>query len=117
MTHLHIIKIKFKILKVFFKSIYQYYYLQAYIKNFTLAIRNEFAPHGITVQLVTPMYVQTKMNAFSEKILKGNILIPDVKSYTKSAVFTLGKTHKTTGYWSHGIQVCFIYILNLFILN
>lgn len=63
------------------------------------------------------MYVQTKMNAFSEKILKGNILIPDVKSYTKSAVFTLGKTHKTTGYWSHGIQVCFIYILNIFILN
>jgi len=31
--------------------------------------------------------------------------MPDVESYTKFAVFTLGKSSQTTGYWSHGLQV------------
>lgn len=78
-----------------------------YVKNFTLAIQHEFSPYGITVQLVTPMFVRTKMNDYSSTVMSGgNILIPDVQSYTKSAVFSLGKTNETTGYWSHGIQVC-----------
>lgn len=76
------------------------------MKNFTLAIQQEFSPYGITVQLVTPMFVRTKMNDYSTTVMAGgNILIPDVQSYTKSAVFSLGKTNETTGYWSHGIQV------------
>lgn len=50
------------------------------------------------------MFVQTKMNDYSTSVMKGNILVPDVESYTKSAVFTLGKSSKTTGYWSHGLQ-------------
>lgn len=86
-----------------------------YVKNFTLAIQHEFAPYGITVQLVTPMFVRTKMNDYSSTVMSGgNILIPDVQSYTKSAVFSLGKTSETTGYWSHGIQVS---ILHKYYLN
>lgn len=58
------------------------------------------------MQLVTPMYVKTKMNNYSSSVMtSGNILIPDVQSYAKSAVFSLGKTSETTGYWTHGIQV------------
>lgn len=53
---------------------------------------------------MTPLFVQTKMNEYSTTVMKGSILVPDVKSYTKSAVFTLGKSSKTTGYWSHGLQ-------------
>lgn len=75
------------------------------MKNFTLAIQKEFAPYGISIQLVTPMYVRTKMNNYSTTVMAGSILFPDVESYTKSAVFCLGKTNETTGYWSHGIQV------------
>lgn len=75
------------------------------MKNFTLAIQHEFAPYGICVQLVTPMFVRTKMNEYSTSVMAGNILIPDVHSYTRSAVFSLGKTGETTGYWSHGLQV------------
>lgn len=68
------------------------------------------------------MFVQTKMNDFSTSVMRGNILIPDVESYTKSAVFTLGKSSKTTGYWSHGndifnsysvLQCKFYYLLGL----
>ncbi|CAO1336764.1 unnamed protein product [Diamesa serratosioi] len=77
---------------------------KVYVKNFTLAIRKELEPFNVQVQLVTPMFVLTKMNEYSTSVMKGNILIPDVESYTRSAVFTLGKSSKTTGYWSHGLQ-------------
>lgn len=76
------------------------------MKNFTLAIQNEFAKYGISVQLITPLFVRTKMNNYSTTVMAGSILFPDVESYTKSAVFTLGRSSETTGYWSHGIQVC-----------
>lgn len=75
-----------------------------YVKNFTLALQYELAPYGIDVQLITPMFVRTKMNEYSTTVMAGNIFCPDVVSYTKSAVFTLGKTDRTTGYWSHGLQ-------------
>lgn len=99
---------------------------KVYVKNFTLgerdtqniikcfgikifffsltAISKELEDYNVQVQLVTPMFVQTKMNDYSTSVMKGNILVPDVESYTKSAVFTLGKSSKTTGYWSHGLQ-------------
>lgn len=70
-----------------------------------LALSKELEEHNIQVQLVTPLFVQTKMNNYSTSVMKGNILMPDVESYTKFAVFTLGKSSQTTGYWSHGLQV------------
>jgi 17beta-estradiol 17-dehydrogenase / very-long-chain 3-oxoacyl-CoA reductase len=77
---------------------------KAYVRNFTLALQYELAPFGITVQLITPLFVTTKMNQFSTTVMSGGILVPDAESYTRSAVWTLGKTSKTTGYWSHGLQ-------------
>ena len=50
------------------------------------------------------MFVQTNMNNYSTSVMKGNVLVPDAESYTKSAVFTIGKSSRTTGYWSHGLQ-------------
>lgn len=70
-----------------------------------MSIEKEFAPYGIYVQLVAPMYVRTKMNNYSSTVSNGGILFPNVDAYTRSAVFCLGKTSETTGYWSHGIQV------------
>lgn len=78
---------------------------QIYVKNFTLAIQSELAKYGIYVQLITPLFVRTKMNNYSTTVMAGSIMFPDVESYTKSAFFTLGRTNVTTGYWSHGIQV------------
>lgn len=82
------------------------------MKNFTLALQYEYAPYGITVQLVTPLFVRTKMNNYSTTVMSGgNILIPDVETYTKSAVASLGRTNETTGYWLHGIQVNLLFHL------
>ncbi|XP_058447888.1 inactive hydroxysteroid dehydrogenase-like protein 1 [Malaya genurostris] len=77
---------------------------KAYIHNFTLALQYELEPFGITCQLVSPLFVTTKMNSFSDSLMAGGIFIPNAESYAKHAVFTLGKTKQTTGYWSHGIQ-------------
>uniref|UniRef100_A0A1A9UVE8 Inactive hydroxysteroid dehydrogenase-like protein 1 n=1 Tax=Glossina austeni TaxID=7395 RepID=A0A1A9UVE8_GLOAU len=74
-----------------------------YIKSLTLAMAQELSEHNIAVQCVTPMFLVTKMNQYSETIMKGNLLIPQVQTFTRSAVFTLGKTVETTGYWSHVI--------------
>ncbi|XP_055642784.1 inactive hydroxysteroid dehydrogenase-like protein 1 [Toxorhynchites rutilus septentrionalis] len=79
---------------------------KAYVHNFTLALQYELEPFGITCQLVSPMFVTTKMNNFSASVMEGGIFIPDAETYTKHAVFTLGKSKQTTGYWSHGIQYC-----------
>lgn len=78
---------------------------QIFVKNFTLAIQHEFAPYGISVQLVTPLYVRTKMNNYSTTVMKGNIFCPNVETYTRSVVASLGRTNETTGYWIHGLQV------------
>lgn len=75
-----------------------------YVKSFTLALQEELAEYGITVQCVTPLFLVTKMNQYSKKVMSGGLLIPDVESFTRSAVFTLGKTNETTGYWTHGLQ-------------
>ncbi|XP_063710029.1 inactive hydroxysteroid dehydrogenase-like protein 1 [Culicoides brevitarsis] len=75
-----------------------------FVKNFTLALQHELRNRGIDVQLITPMFVRTKMNEYSTTVMSGNVFCPDVETYTRSAVFTLGKSDRTTGYWSHGLQ-------------
>ncbi|XP_055836531.1 inactive hydroxysteroid dehydrogenase-like protein 1 [Episyrphus balteatus] len=75
-----------------------------YVKSLTLALQEELNEYGITVQCVTPLFLVTKMNQYSKKVMSGGFLIPDVKSFTQSAVFTLGRTSETTGYWTHGLQ-------------
>lgn len=79
---------------------------KAYVRNFTLALQHELEPFGITCQLVSPLYVTTKMNQYSTTLMEGGVFIPNAESYAKFAVFSLGKTKRTTGYWSHGIQYC-----------
>lgn len=59
------------------------------------------------------------MNAYASSKISDSALVPDVQSYTRSAVFTLGKTSETTGYWSHALQVkkVLIFLLKLFVIE
>lgn len=84
---------------------------QNYMKSFTLAIQRECSKYGISVQLVTPWFVRTKLVNFSSTLMAGGILFPDVESYVKSAIYTVGKSSETTGYWAHGIQYAIIKIV------
>lgn len=94
--------------------------MQVYIKSFTAAIQEECRPYGVEVQLLSPYFVCTKLTNYSNTVSAGSVFIPDVESYGKYAVFTLGKTNETTGHWSHAIQVvsCFrlgVHTKNIFI--
>lgn len=77
---------------------------KAYIRSFTLALREEYSPQGIYVQHLAPLFVSTKINAFSQRLMDGNLLVPDSTTYARHAVATLGRVSCTTGYWLHGIQ-------------
>lgn len=70
-----------------------------------MALKGECKEFGIDVQLLSPYFVRTKLNNFSTSVMDGNLFVPDVESYGRSAVFTLGKTDETTGYWAHAVQV------------
>lgn len=76
-----------------------------FIKSFSAALRYEYEDSGITVQHVSPLFVNTKMNAFSDKLQESGILVPSAATYAKYAVNALGQVDETSGYWAHGIQV------------
>ncbi|XP_050514476.1 inactive hydroxysteroid dehydrogenase-like protein 1 isoform X2 [Diabrotica virgifera virgifera] len=77
---------------------------KSYIRCFTMALRYEYRNSGITIQHLAPLYVNTKMNAYSNKLQKNSFLIPDAEQYARYAIMTLGKLDETSGYWTHGIQ-------------
>ncbi|KAF5282740.1 hypothetical protein FQR65_LT02737 [Abscondita terminalis] len=80
---------------------------KVYIKYFTLALREECADYGITVQHLSPFFLNTKMNNFSDKLRETTFLVPNATTYAKYAINTLGKINHSTGYWTHGIQYFF----------
>lgn len=83
---------------------------KVYTNSFSEALRAEYSRYGITVQHLTPLFVTTKMNAFSQRLQISNIFVPDAATYAKNAISTLGKVDKSSGYWAHGIQVFFALI-------
>jgi NAD(P)-dependent dehydrogenase (short-subunit alcohol dehydrogenase family) len=78
---------------------------QSFVQSFTEALRYEYAGSGITVQQLSPLFVNTKMNAFSYRLQESGIFVPDAATYAHHAVNTLGRLNHSTGYWAHGIQV------------
>ncbi|XP_063984701.1 inactive hydroxysteroid dehydrogenase-like protein 1 [Diachasmimorpha longicaudata] len=83
---------------------------KVYLRSFSEALRAEYEKFGITVQHLTPLFVNTKMNAFSDRLQVSSVFVPDATTYAKNAVVTLGKINSSTGYWAHGIQNIFALI-------
>ena len=75
------------------------------MKSFTEALRFEYQKYGITVQHLSPLFVNTKMNAFSYRLQETSLFVPDSETYARNAVNTLGVVDHSTGYWAHGVQV------------
>ncbi|KAJ8958902.1 hypothetical protein NQ318_019670 [Aromia moschata] len=89
--------------------------VNSYIKSFTAALRFEYRRYGVTVQHLAPMFVDTKMNAFSKRLQRSKFYIPNAEEYARYAVATLGKLDESTGYWTHGIQCFFISMVPVWI--
>ena len=83
------------------------------MKSFSDALRVEYQGDGITVQHLSPLFVNTKMNAFTHRLQESSLFVPDAETYAQNAVNTLGHVNHSTGYWAHGIQVT-MYIKHLY---
>ncbi|XP_008216254.1 inactive hydroxysteroid dehydrogenase-like protein 1 [Nasonia vitripennis] len=83
---------------------------KVYVRSFSEALRAEYSKFGVTVQHLTPLFVNTKMNAFSQRLQVSSLFVPDATTYAKNAISTLGKVDTSTGYWAHGIQNFFTLI-------
>ncbi|KAF6217161.1 hypothetical protein GE061_001515 [Apolygus lucorum] len=83
---------------------------KVFIKSFSEALRVEYQGEGITVQHLAPFFINTKMNAFSHRLQENSFLVPDAETYAASAINTLGRVNRSTGYWAHGIQYFFTMI-------
>uniref|UniRef100_A0A1A9UVF4 Uncharacterized protein n=1 Tax=Glossina austeni TaxID=7395 RepID=A0A1A9UVF4_GLOAU len=79
-----------------------------YVRSLSLTMERELLKHNITVQCVEPWFVRTELTQFSETLSRGMFFGTPVEAFTRSAVFTLGKTQETTGYWTHAIMVKFL---------
>lgn len=87
---------------------------KAYVSSFSLALREELAPHGVECQTVAPGYVHTSM---TEYLARGNdgeqnsgvsTRLVKVADMIRYAGFTIAKVDQTTGHWSHGIQTAIL---------
>uniref|UniRef100_A0A8D9B7R5 Hydroxysteroid dehydrogenase-like protein 1 n=1 Tax=Cacopsylla melanoneura TaxID=428564 RepID=A0A8D9B7R5_9HEMI len=77
---------------------------KVYVQYFTEALQIECANTNITVQLVTPGLVSTKMIDFSKSVPLMSLVAPTAPQFAQIAVKTLGLTDHTSGVWLHGIQ-------------
>ncbi|KAG5323138.1 HSDL1 protein, partial [Acromyrmex heyeri] len=86
-----------------------------YVKRFSDALRAEYSKFGVTVQHLSPLFVNTKMVAFSSKLQISSIFVPDATTYARNAIAILGKIDSSTGYWAHSIQKFIILMVPVWI--
>ncbi|KAK6184100.1 hypothetical protein SNE40_006632 [Patella caerulea] len=73
---------------------------KVYMDYFSQTLQQEVSNKGITVQVVLPGFVATKLS----KIKKTSFMIPSPTTYVRSALATVGIENRTFGFWSHAVQ-------------
>ncbi|VDN60609.1 unnamed protein product [Dracunculus medinensis] len=81
--------------------------------SFTSVIRKEYAAYNIIIQLISPMFITTKMS----KIKHPSFFIPTPERFVKSTLRTIGHVDETTGFLAHQIQIEMFMNLPTFLLN
>ena len=71
-----------------------------FIDSFSKLLQTENAAHNIFIQTVQPGLINTPS---LQSPFLGRFFIVDPDTYCESAVRTLGLSHKTHGYWKHGL--------------
>jgi 17beta-estradiol 17-dehydrogenase / very-long-chain 3-oxoacyl-CoA reductase len=85
-------------------------FVQIYVDYFSRALSHEVRNSGVTVQTLIPFYIATNLTKFSDFIGRQSVLVPNAQTFVRSALSTLGICDRTTGYWSHELQVCLLLI-------
>ncbi|KAF6200127.1 hypothetical protein GE061_006428 [Apolygus lucorum] len=94
---------------------------KTFIDNFTLCLATELSSTKIELQCLRPGFVRTNLisqmeglTLFFEKALP--FLLPDVKTFTKSAVRTLNGSVPlyTSGFWAHSMMASAVQTVSMF---
>ncbi|XP_041366286.1 very-long-chain 3-oxoacyl-CoA reductase-like [Gigantopelta aegis] len=71
-----------------------------YVDYLSKSLHEEVHGKGVTVQVVRPNFVATKLSG----IRKTNLITPSPNTFVSSALATLGLSTSTNGYWIHAVQ-------------
>ncbi|KAK7473654.1 hypothetical protein BaRGS_00035132 [Batillaria attramentaria] len=86
---------------------------KCFVDFFSRALQQEYGPMGITIQVVMPYFVATKMS----KIRRTSMFVPSPTDYVRSALNTVGLQGLTFGYWTHALQEKFVSVTPLFFIK
>ena len=77
------------------------------MKYFSSALQYECKSFGVTIQLLSPVFVRTNLLVDYSAIVykQPQFLMPSADVYARNAVKTLGVSDNTTGYFWHDIEV------------
>lgn len=78
---------------------------KVFVDWFSMALDVEYGSQGIIVQSLIPSYISTNLVRFSNFLSSPSFLVPDAKRFVSSALDTVTYSKRTTGFWSHGLQV------------
>ncbi|KAM8945931.1 inactive hydroxysteroid dehydrogenase-like protein 1 [Pelodytes ibericus] len=79
---------------------------KAFLDYFSRALHYEYASKGIFIQSVIPFFVVTNMTTpLNSFLVRKSLLVPLAKDFARHAVRTIGVSRRTTGYWTHSIQL------------
>ncbi|CAL1545176.1 unnamed protein product [Lymnaea stagnalis] len=73
---------------------------KAFVDTFSQGLQHEYSSRGITIQIVVPYFVVSKLSKFR----RASMFVPSPTSFVKNALNTVGVQPRTTGYWAHEIQ-------------
>uniref|UniRef100_A0A8C5PMZ3 3-ketoacyl-CoA reductase n=1 Tax=Leptobrachium leishanense TaxID=445787 RepID=A0A8C5PMZ3_9ANUR len=79
---------------------------KTFLDRFSQALHYEYASKGIFIQSLIPFFVVSNITTtLNSYILRKSLLVPLAKDFVHQAVRTIGVSRRTTGYWSHSIQL------------
>ncbi|KAG8239187.1 hypothetical protein J437_LFUL018379 [Ladona fulva] len=90
---------------------------KAYLYYFSEALRRECRSSKITIQTLTPGYVNTNLISTSSYLRRGGLSIPRAGKYVRHAIATLGVVDTTCGYWIHELQLWFASLFPRYIIS
>jgi len=74
---------------------------KAYVDFFSRCLQAEYRKDKIVVQSLIPLYVTSNLS----KLRKAQLTIPNPSTYARSAIRSLGRDERTTGYLFHQLQL------------
>ncbi|XP_042855475.1 inactive hydroxysteroid dehydrogenase-like protein 1 [Penaeus japonicus] len=78
---------------------------KAFVSSFTRALQLEYGSSGVTIQCLEPAFVISNMTSSVEEFRTPGLFLPTSDTFAANAVATIGYSNRTTGYWTHELQL------------